>query len=459
MKRFLSLVLAVCMLAVVMAGCGGGSGESSPAATDGSASTETSADSETPASETGGDSVSTGITLSFMASQDWIYPAEQQLAKDFEELRGTKIDYQIVPGDQYFNLLLTKLNAGECTDLFGSQSGRFDIVSQLNIEQNAVDLSGESWVERFDEFNAAELTVNGKLYGVTYFDTTSDFYMVYNKKVFDELGLTVPTTFEEYTKVCDAILAAGKVPFYEPAADIWHQVMWFCEIGPRYEELSPGITDKLNSNQTTFAENTFFAECIAQVKQMADAGYFGDNYLSEEYAGLAAAMNGGEYVMTMAKPGSIAEIVAFDPTSCSEEDFGLFFIPTLDSQFLNVHPCGPSKFIYSGSQNVDEAKEYLNFLCSQESLQYMIDNEPKVENLPFSGLTPQYSDETRTFMESEKRGVVFQDSIMYLNPQWMEIGADLNAVLTDTMTPEQLIANIDTRRAEQATANSDANWQ
>lgn len=408
----------------------------------------------------GGEKVDTGITLTFMASVDWIYPAEMELAKQFEELRGTKIDYQIVPGDQYYNLLLTKLNAGECTDIFGTQSGRFDIVSQLDIQKNGVDLTGESWVDRYDEFSAQEMSVDGKLYGYTYFDTTTDFYVLYNKTIFTELGLEVPTSYAEFSAVCDAILAnSDKVPFFECAGSVWHHVMWFTEIGPRYEQLVPGLTDALNNNETTFAENEFFVECITQVNEMAQKGYFGDNYLSEEYSDLVDSMGSGNYVMTMAKPGDIESILTAYP-DWTEEDFGLFYIPTLDNQTLNLHPCGPSRVIYSGSPNVEEAKLYFEFLASPESLQYMIDNEPKIENLPFNDLEPAYSDTTRAFVEgAEHRGVVWQDCIKYLNPQFWEIGTDMIAVFTDTMTPEQVIENIDKRRTEQAVANNDPAWQ
>ena len=74
------------------------------------------------------------ITLTFMASQDWIQDAEMELGEKFTEQTGIKVDYQIVPSDQYESLLMTKLNTGECTDLFGGQSSQFSIVSQFNVD-------------------------------------------------------------------------------------------------------------------------------------------------------------------------------------------------------------------------------------------------------------------------------------------------------------------------------------
>ncbi len=400
-------------------------------------------------------------TITLLASQDWVYDAEMELGEKFEEETGIHVDYQIIPGDQYYNVLMTKLNSGEGPDIFGGQSGRFDIVTQYNIEENGLPLTDQPWVEYYDEYAAAETSVGDEVYGMIYFDTTTDFYMVYNKKLFEEVGIeAVPTTFDEYMADCQLLLDAGIVPFYECTADGWHHVMWFCEIGGRFAELDPDIVDNLNNNKVTFAETEMFKTCLEQIKQMADAGYFGDNYQSDEYAGMAMALGSGEYAMTMAKPGTIQEIADASDGEYTADDFGLFYIPTLDCQVLNVHPVGPTRFIYSGAEHPEEAKQYLAYISTPESLQYMIDNEPKVENYPFSaGQTPAYSQETRDFVDgSEKRGTVFQDAIKYLNPQWFDFGQDIIAYLNGDMEVEQVLENIDARRADQALAVGDENW-
>jgi raffinose/stachyose/melibiose transport system substrate-binding protein len=400
------------------------------------------------------------VTLTYLASQDWIYDSEYALAEKFTEETGIKIDFQIVPADQYSSLLLTKLNAGECTDLFGNQSGKFDLVSQLNIEQNGVDLSNEEWASRFDKLSAAELSAGGKLYGVTIYDNTTDFYVIYNRKIFKQLGLEVPTTYAEFKDACQKILDSGVTPIYECVSEGWHHVMWFCEIGARYDEINPGLSDKLNANQATFAENACFADAMSQIAEMAKLGFWGEDYMSNTYVDLPMAMNGGTYAMTLGKPGTITEIISYDPANASEEDFGLFVIPLVDNQIVNVHPCAASKFIYSGSKHIEEAKAYLAFLCRPENLQYFIDNEDRYENLPFSGLKATYSANTQELMDRyEKRGVVYQDQVKYLNPQWYEIGSDLSAIITGTMTVEEAVQNIDKRRAEQAIASGDPNWQ
>ena len=72
------------------------------------------------------------------------------MAAKFEDETGIHVDYQIVPAGQYFSVLQTKLNTGEATDTFGGQSGVTDLQVNYDVEKNAVDLSGEAWVEQED---------------------------------------------------------------------------------------------------------------------------------------------------------------------------------------------------------------------------------------------------------------------------------------------------------------------
>jgi raffinose/stachyose/melibiose transport system substrate-binding protein len=148
-------------------------------------------------------SYASNVTLTYLASQNWVKPAEEALAKKFEEKTGIAIDFQIVPSDQYFNVLKTKLNSGEGPDIFGGQSGVTDLKLQYNVEKNAVDLSGEPWVKTEDPLVAAQSTVGGKLYGLTYWDTEGNTWVVnYNKTIFQKYDLSPPKSYADFKALC-----------------------------------------------------------------------------------------------------------------------------------------------------------------------------------------------------------------------------------------------------------------
>ena len=168
--------------------------------------------------------------------------------------------------------------------------------------------------------------------------------------------------------------------------------------------------------------------------------------------------------MSMLKPGAISSIVASENNTAgyTEDDFGIMLLPICDNQYLNVHPTGPSKFIYSGSANIDAAKQYLEFITTQESIQYVIDNASDVENLPFEvGQTTEYSTTTEEFLNSfddDTSGMVLQDVVTYFNEQWMDISANMASMFIGDMTPEEVLQAIDDGRAQLAEAAGDENW-
>ncbi|MBE5910064.1 ABC transporter substrate-binding protein [Pseudobutyrivibrio sp.] len=444
-KKLISGLLCATMASALFAGCGG------------SSETGSDASGESGSSAAGG-------TITIMASQDWIEDSEQELGAKFEEETGIHVDYQILPADQYQDVLLTRLNSGEGPDIFMAQSG-FAIDTTYKVQENAVDLSNEPWMSTYSSFSAEQTSVDGKNYGMTYYDTTTDYYMIYNKKIMEAAGVTsVPTTFADFEAACQKIMDSGVTPIYEPVADGWHQTMLWTANAQVMDKEDPGIIDKLNNNETTFAENETMLTALTQLNDLAQKGYFGDNYLSDEFANAEGYLASGEYCMCFLKPGAIASIVANENNAgYTEDDFGIMLLPICDNQYLNVHPTGPSKFIYSGSANIDAAKQYLEYISSKDSIQYVIDNASDVENLPFdAGQTPEYSATTEEFLGSfddATSGMVLQDVCKYYNEQWMDISANIASMFIGDMTPQEVLEAIDAGRAQLAEAAGDPNWQ
>ncbi len=267
--KTLNLFVTFIVVAILVTACGSAAPTptSVPAATEAvaapiNAPTEAPATSAPTAAPTKSD-----VTLTYMASQDWIMDAEMELGKKFEEQTGIHIDYQIIPSDQYFNVLQTKLNSGEATDIFGGQSGVSDLKLQYDVEKNAVDLSAEPWAKLEDPLVAAQSTVDGKLYGLTYWDTLGTSWVVnYNKAIFDKYSLSEPKTYAEFKDLCQKLKDNGVQPLFEPISDGWHHVLWFPELGPRYEEVTPGLADQLNANKATFADNPTMLTALTQLQ-------------------------------------------------------------------------------------------------------------------------------------------------------------------------------------------------
>jgi len=401
------------------------------------------------------------ITITEMVSQGWMTEVDFALAEKFTQETGIRVDIQVVPAAQHHDLLKAKLNAGEAPDVFWIQTNPFAIKTEIDPEKNCVDLSNEKWIEVMNPLRIPSVSYNGKVYGLMLWHNSPEFVFFYNKTLFKELGLEAPTTYEGLKNACEKILSAGITPIYEFTSQGWHQVLPFAQIGGRYEELHPGLYDKLNNNQIKFAEVTSMLEALKQMKELADNGYYGEDFLAHTGTEAVDFLATRKMAMTLANPGLVKEIQKAYP-DCQDE-WGLFLIPIIDNQTYPFNPNGPARFIYKNSKHVEAAKKYFEFLTRKENLQYRLDNHPEWTNLDVTVDIEQHwlpmELELIQKIPKEKFKLVLQSGVKYFNEQWMEVGRDIEAMYIGALEPEDILKNIDERRAKMARAMGDPAWQ
>ena len=401
------------------------------------------------------------VTIEVLASQDWIKSSEQVLAGRFEEQTGIHIDFQIIPSAQYFDVLKTKLSSGQGIDLFLGQAGKSDMQLQYDAANNAVDLTSESWVSRLDPVVADQSSLNGKLYGAEVWDVVAANYwvMVYNKDIFTKYNITVPKTFADFEAASATLLQNGITPVYEPISDGWHHVLWFPTVGAQIEALEPGVDAKLNANQATFTGDATMQKALTQINELYQKGYFGKDALSAKEADTSKAMASGSFAMTLSELSRGSQIAAAYP-NLQATSFGYFPAPILDNQLQPTHPAGPTWMISSKSQHVAEAKQWLDFMMQPDNLQWLINNTPDFETLPFTGVTAKWDASQADFFKTYTPAttLVLQDAVNYVNPQWIDMGKWMVNMFTGQKTAADMLKNIDTGRTTLAKAASDPAW-
>ncbi len=405
-----------------------------------------------------------GSAITLMASADWVSDAEMDLGTDFEAATGIQVVYDVYPDDVYLNTLFEKLDSDNPPDIFMTQSG-FAIKNTYRLDRYAVDLSEEPWMEAYDTFSAVETSIDGRNFGMAYFDNTVDYYLIYNKKLLEKAGVTkVPATYDSFAGMCAKVLETGVIPIYEPMADGWHQTMLFAETGQVFEKREPGTIEKLNNNEITFAQSDAMRLALDQIQNLAKKGYMGKNFATDIYDNAVGYLANGEYAMCMMKPGMIESIVSSEMNKgFTKEDFGIMLLPICDNQILNIHPTTPSKYISKESENITAAKLYLQYITTKDSVQYVIDHADNVDNLPFElGQTPNYDAVTIEFLDQfgdEDSGTVLQDEVTYFNEQWGDISSDILKMCEGKMSSHDVLEQIDTRRAALAKAANDPSWE
>lgn len=405
-----------------------------------------------------------GTVITLIASEDWVTQAERKLGTNFEAATGIQVVYDTYPDEVYLDKLFDRLGGDNPPDIFMTQSG-LAIKNTYQLDKYSVDLTDEAWMSSYDEFSAIETSIDGRNYGMSYFDNTIDYYMIYNKKLLNNAGVTeIPTTYDEFSDMCRKVLSTGVIPIYEPMADGWHQTMLFAETGQVFEKKEPGVIEKLNNNEITFAQIESMTTALEQIQALAQSGYMGKSFSTDTYDNAIGYLANGEYAMCMLRPGMIDSIVSSEMNKgFKKEDFGIMLLPICDNQILNVHPTGPSKYISNASKNIEAAKLYLQYIASKDSVQYVIDNENGVNNLPFDlGQNTRHDDITKEFLarfDDDSSGLVLQDVVIYFNEQWGDISKDILEMCEGKLSPQDVLSNIDARRAEYARATADPAWK
>jgi raffinose/stachyose/melibiose transport system substrate-binding protein len=105
-------------------------------------------------------------------------------------------DIELRPGGaEGDNIVKTRLATGDMTDIFTYNSG--SLLQALNPSQTLLDLSGQPFLDNVVESFIPVVSQGDAVYGVP-FGTGMGGGILYNKAVYEDLGLEVPLTWEDF---------------------------------------------------------------------------------------------------------------------------------------------------------------------------------------------------------------------------------------------------------------------
>ncbi|WP_168120548.1 extracellular solute-binding protein [Paenibacillus sp. HB172176] len=306
------------------------------------------------------------ITLATAAGDSWLRPIDKEIIADFTKETGIKVDIQTYPADQYAGVLKTKLAAADAPDvsLVWPEANS----AQFLPDENFLDLSGEAWVQDMTEAAKRNGTYNGKLIGWNPSGGDSGWGVMYNKEIFEKLGLSAPTTFEQFMEVSAQIKASGVTPIFEPLKDTWHSGIWLALSGPLADKNQSGFFEGLNNNTAKFADSPVLETFLEQYKQMYDKGYFGDNALSNTFTQGLDSLESGKYAMFMI-PATFDVQSEASGSTFDFSKYGAFPSPFGDNRMLAVYDGTIIRTIYKNSKHIDAAKQYLAYISRPEVLE------------------------------------------------------------------------------------------
>ena len=219
-SRLRSALALVGSLTLVVSSCGGDDDDdASTDATDAPTEATASAEGSTPATEGGGDGEE--VTLSLLIDDtETTNLLTNGLTEAFTALHpNITFDIEQRPGGaDGDNIVKTRLSTGEMSDVFFYNSG--SLLQALNPEESMVEITGDPMLDDVVDAFIPTVTQNGKVFGVP-FGTGMGGGVLYNRAIFEEQGLEVPLTWEEFAANNDALKAAGVTPVGASFGTTW----------------------------------------------------------------------------------------------------------------------------------------------------------------------------------------------------------------------------------------------
>ncbi|MBS1304306.1 ABC transporter substrate-binding protein [Loktanella sp. SALINAS62] len=218
------------------------------------------------------------------------------------------------------------------------------------------------WEE--EQFAALEstkgaLTLDDKQWGVPY--TYYQWGVYYRADIFEELGLSEPTTWEEELANCQAIIDSGRKCYTIGTKFLWTAGGWFDYINSRTHGYDFHM--QLARGEIPWTDDRV-RETFANWRQLIDMGAFIDDHQTYSWQEALPFMLNGEatsYLM-----GNFA-VAAMRDGGLTNDQLDFYQFPKINPDVAYAEDAPTDTFhMASGAQNPDAAREFLRYVTSAD---------------------------------------------------------------------------------------------
>lgn len=314
---------------------------------------------------TGRDSANGKVQIEFFQNKPEAKATFDDLIQTFNAAHADIQVTQVNPPDAE-TVLKTRVVKNDIPDIMAM--GATDTYSTLAQSDIFTDLTDSSLLKTIDPNYIQmlkDVTGMDEVTGIPY--ATNANGIMYNKTLFDEMGLDVPKTWDELIATAQQIKDAGKIPFYFTYKDDWQTSLPFNALGSNLAGID--FYQQRRDNQVTFKEK--YREVAEKQLELMKYGH-SDNF-GKAYSDGNRAFANGEAFMYIQGTWAIPEIRKANPNV----EIGFFPFPTGNdtSQIKLVNGIDSLFTIAADTPNREQAEEFISFLLKPENIGRYIDEQ------------------------------------------------------------------------------------
>lgn len=362
-KKVISLVMSTALLASVFTGCG-----STETTTESSTQeTATTAATESTATATETTSTSAEVTTIRFYGSDSEY--NQNIVAGFEA-ENPDIHVEIVPVDfdNAEQVIKTGIASGDPVDVsffWGSQINAFtDDDMALDLTEYLTANNNE-WLNTFVPAYIDTGKVDGKYYAVSYQPVIETIF--YNKTLFEELNVEVPTTYDEFLAACE-VFKENDISAIGNWSGQNHQLLQ-----QAYQYMAnDGTLELYTSGEGDFTECEGLKKALQNIKDLYDNGYWypGEGALTSTKDQTQAAWYQGKIAM-LYDAGSNAG------TYTSDADFEVGILPfpyVEEGGAYALNTVTNALFVPANAKHPEEAVRFIKYYTSDAGIAEIINS-------------------------------------------------------------------------------------
>jgi raffinose/stachyose/melibiose transport system substrate-binding protein len=315
----------------------------------------------------GGSGSASSGTLRVVGVADEKAPLDQLTAAYHKAHSGVSFKTSYAPVDQVQTSVRAQLGAGNAPDLHVVYPGDGSSMSMTQIAKAGLlaDLSSQSWTSLVPASFKPAFQNNGKTY--LYSAGSSVIGAIYNKKVFQDAGVAIPTTWTEVLAACAKLKAAGKIPIALGAQTPWvTQLISYALVASTVYAKDPTFDDKQRAGKASFVDSGW-RQAFEMYMSLRDKGFFNPSPTGTTYEQSTSMVANGEAGMAVQVS---AVLSAFRAAASDPSQLSMFPFPGADTASDVLVPAGVvvGVGVHARSKNLAAAKAFIEYLGQQANI-------------------------------------------------------------------------------------------
>jgi raffinose/stachyose/melibiose transport system substrate-binding protein len=357
----------------------------------------------------------------------------------------------IPSGTDGANIVKTRLSSGDMDEVFAFNSG--SLFQATRPDQYLVPLDDEPWMQHISKAYLPAVSTDKGVYGAPTGGNVPGG-IVYNKKIYAQLGLEVPKDWAEFESNNEKIKASGiAAPVEQTYGDSWTAQLLILADFANVSAAEPGWADDFTANKAKYVDQPAYRGW-EHLQEAHDKGWLNADFASATYDDGVRAVATGTAAHYPMLSGVISAVEQNYPDNI--DDIGMFALPAPKAADTRLTLFLPGGFFIpktATGAKLDAAKKFVAFTQSKAGCDVLVatgSDGPFANDLCESPKdTPAVVAELQQYVDDDKAGPALEFVSPIAGPNLPQLAVEVGSGIRDAKSGAELYDQDVKKQAQQ----------